>query len=300
MIRRKNHTLALQNGLYQHLMKKFYNRSIFATSLLLLALLLCNTSVNGQLITNGDMEAWTGNCPVNTAPDAWTNYSTGLGPDQGGTGCVGSTAAHGGSSYMNLVWINSGLREGATQNVTGLTLGNEYRISFWGINSNGVYADPGDVGFEIYMNSLPVFSTGNITPAGGWIEYSYTFIATALSEVIGVRVKDGTSGTSGSAGVDDFQVTELVGVRDAMMHEPSISLVRGQYQLLLEQGDYFIEDLKGISLTITNLTGQTVMSKSVDFNNGIAVADVSHLRSGIYVGYLEIEGHPTVIKFIVD
>ena len=118
--------------------------------------------------------------------------------------------------------------------------------------------------------------------------------------MIGVRVKDGTAGTSGSAGVDDFQVTELVGVRDAMMHEPSISLVRGQYQLLMEQGDYFIEDLKGISLTITSLTGQTVMSKSVDFNNGIALADVSHLRSGIYVGYLEIEGHPTVMKFIVD
>lgn len=280
-------------------MKKFYNRSIFATSLLLLALLLCNTSVNGQLITNGDMELWTGTCPVNTAPDSWDNYSTGLGPDEAGT-CTGTVSAHSGDSYMNLVWINSGLREGATQTVNGLTMGAEYRISFWGINSNGVFASTGDCGFEIYKNSTPVFTTGNITPGGAWIQYSYDFTATSPTEIIGLRVKDGPSGTSGSGGVDDFQVTELVTVRDAMMHRPSISLVRGQYQLLMEQGDYFIEDLKGIPLTITNLNGQTVVAKNVDFENGVALLDVSSLRSGIYIGYLEIEGHPTVSKFIVD
>jgi hypothetical protein len=91
-----------------------------------------------------------------------------------------------------------------------------------------------------------------------------------------------------------------VSVRDAMMHRPSISLLRGQYQLLMKQGDYFIEDLKNIPLTITNLAGQTVVAKNVDFENGVALLDVSSLRSGIYIGYLEIEGHPTVSKFIVD
>jgi hypothetical protein len=264
------------------------------------ALLLSFGIGHAQFIVNGDMEAWPPNCPLNTVPDSWTNYSTtAAAPDQAGT-CAGTVTSHSGSSHMNLGWINSGLEEGAVQTVSGLTLGTEYRISFWGINNQGLYATPGDVVLEIHKNSLMVFTTPNLVSGGAWTEYIFDFVATAPSEVIGVRVKPGTSGTSGAAGVDDFAVTELVGIRDGMLHKPGVHPNPAQDRVYITQGDYVVGDLQHVPFTVSNLLGQVVLQSEVNFTSQLASFDVSTLRPGVYVLQMMVGEHEVSTKIVKE
>lgn len=267
--------------------------------LLAAGFLLAATTAQAQLWANGGFELWTGACPTNTAPDSWTNYSTGLGPDEAGT-CAGTVTAREGDSYMNLVWINSGLQEGASQSVTGLTIGKEYRITFYAVNSNGLYANPGDCAVEVHQNSLSIFSTGNLTPGGTWTPYSVTFTAVAPSETFAFRVVPGTSGTSGSAGVDEASVTEVVGVRDAMMHRVTAypnPVMDGR--LRIDQGDYIAADAWQGGYTVSNMLGQAVLQGEAAFSGGTAMVDVASLRPGQYVIALQTEIGPQVLRFMV-
>lgn len=280
-------------------MENIYKTSLLKSGLFLLALVCCSGLLRAQFITNGDFESWTGNCPLNVAPNSWTNYSTpGAAPDQAGT-CAGTVTAHGGASYMNIGWINTGLMEGAVQTISGLTLGRTYRITFWGINSQGLYATPGDCMIQLHQNSISVFSTPNLVSGGAWTMYTYDFVGTSPSEVVGVRVVPGTSGTSGSAGVDDFQVTELVDVRDAMMHPITVWPSPTTDALYIDQGDYYTSDLQGVAYTVTNIVGQTMQESALNFANGKARLDLQGYRPGIYTLSMMVEGQKEVRKFMV-
>ncbi len=265
--------------------RAFYTSSPLKFSLLLLALLLIGTWSQAQLIFNSSFETWTGACPVNTAPDSWTNYTAGpgLGPDQAGT-CAGTVTSHTGDSHMNLVWINSGASEGASQTFT-TTFGATYRVSFFARNGEGLYSSNGDVKLELYQNSLVVYTSPNITPGGQWTNYTWEFTTASITETIAIRVIPGTNAApgSGAAAVDDFTVTELVNVRDAMLHHPHVYPNPVQDIAYISQGDYVRGDLRNVPFRIDNLMGQVVLESATDFTGGNARLDLSALRPGVYV-----------------
>lgn len=277
--------------------KNIYSVSSVAKGIGMAALLLlAHLAPAQQFITNGDFEAWTGNCPTNTPPDSWTNYSTSLGPDEGGA-CAGSVTAHGGSSYMNLVWINSGLQEGATHTVQNLTIGVAYRISFWAINSQGLYANPGDCILELHRNSQMVYATPNLASGGAWTQYTYDFTATGPVEPVALRVVPGTTGTSGSVGVDDFSLTPVVGVHPGMRHQVTVFPSPATDVLHVSLGD--MGSVSQVPFSISNLVGQQIQRSTVDFQQGRTAMDLATLHAGIYFLTLELDGEQATEKFVV-
>ena len=189
--------------------------SFNAIQLIVMVLLftMC-TSVQGQVIVNGDFELWPAGCPYNVAPNGWTNFSTSLGPDQAGT-CAGSVVSHQGNSHMNLVWYSSnGLKEGATQMISGLTIGAVCEIEFYAINDQGLYSFGDPAILDFYVDSTVVFTTPELFSGGAWTAYTVSFTPTATSQKIGFRVKYGTSGTSGCVGIDAVSVLNPTGTED--------------------------------------------------------------------------------------
>jgi hypothetical protein len=270
------------------------------TYFFLLALLLTTSvSMAQNVIVNGDFELWTGTCPTNIAPDGWTNYSTQLGPDEAGT-CFGGVTAHGGSSFMNLVWINSGIMEGASQNLQNLTMNAVYRISFWGINSQGIYANPGDCMLEIHRNSTSIFSTPNLVSGGAWTYYSVDFTVTSPFEPIAVRCVGGASGTSGSAGVDDFSVAELVGVEDGLATDVQLypNPVEDRLHVYVGNSLRGVEGL--VQVDVVNLLGQRVLEMNCNLIDGQGAVDVQGLSAGVYYLRIHAEGEEVVRKFMIE
>lgn len=249
----------------------------------------------GQLtVINGDFEAWPSGCPYNTAPNNWTNYSTSLGPDQSGT-CAGTLTSHSGSSHMNLVWIDSGLEEGAVQNVGGLTAGVTYRISFWGANNQGLYSAGGDCIIEIHRNSTPIFATPNLVSGGPWTEYSVEFTASASTETLGVRVKQGNSGTSGSAAVDDFSVSNAVSIHDALFQAFSISPNPAASSLRVSYAGSESANCRVLSV----MGAEVLPPVSLMASTGTDL-DISTLSPGIYLLEMTAGSQRAVRKFIKE
>jgi hypothetical protein len=276
----------------------FYPTRMRFQHLFLFGLLLLSGFAKAQLAANGGFEDWTGTCPTNTPPDAWTNYSTALGPDE--AGCAGTVTSHSGSAHMNLVWINSGLQEGASQIVSGLTMGTTYRISFWAINDNGLYADPGDCILEVHRNTVPTFSTPNLVAGGAWTYYSVDFVASAPFETIALRVTPGTGGTSGSVGVDDFAVEIPVGIHDGMQQAFSIYPNPANGDVYVRQAESLTNNLGQVGYTISNVLGQQVHQSVADFTTGDAKLNLPTLLPGVYYLKMTIDGENLVQKFIMN
>jgi hypothetical protein len=167
----------------------------------LLALGLAHKS-EAQLISNGNFEFWPSGCPYNISPNSWTNFSTQLGPDQAGN-CAGTVLSVQGNSHMNLVWHSAiGLIEGAKQIVQGLIIGRTYHLNFYAINDQGLYSYGDPAFLEIYLDSTVIFTTPELVSGGSWTSYSIQFTANSNSKTIGFKIKPGSTGTSGSVGID--------------------------------------------------------------------------------------------------
>jgi hypothetical protein len=278
-------------------MIRMKNRSTLSLQLLL-ALICCASFAQAQLIVNGDMELWTGNCPLNTPPDGWTNYSTQLiGPDQAGT-CAGTVTSHSGSSHMNLCWIFTGTQEGAIQTLNNLPMGITCHVEFWAINNNGLYADPGDCRVEVHRNSTPIYSTQNLVAGGAWTYHTVDFVVNSPIEPIGIRVVAGTAGTSGSAGVDDFSVTQLVNVGEPGKNVLKVYPVPTTDALFIDLGDGLVQNLGDVPFVVRNVVGQTLEKGQVSFAGGKARLDLEHLQAGVYFLDLLVEGEQVVRKFV--
>lgn len=280
------------------------NRKMFTLKNLLFAALFGTfcfsvTTANAQqLLINGDIELWIPGCPYNTAPDNWNNYSTSLGPDQAGT-CAGTRVAQQGSSYMNLVWTDAGLREGASQIVSGLVVGVMYKVTFYAANSNGLYAATGPGAIDVQLDQVSIFSSPETPMGGSWVQYEVEFTATATSHTIAFQVLPGSTNTSGSMGVDNIVLGPSVGIRDNMMHELSLYPNPVSDVLMIDQGDYITEDLADVRISILNIVGQTVQSGVVNFSSGKASVDVQDLEAGVYFMQLEIGDETKIEKFLV-
>ncbi|HQF27623.1 MAG TPA: T9SS type A sorting domain-containing protein [Bacteroidia bacterium] len=237
---------------------------------------------NAQNIINGDFESWPPNCPYNVAPNGWINFSTSLGPDQAGT-CAGSVVSHQGNSQMNLVWYTgSNLFEGAEQTISGLSVGDVYHLGFYAINDQGLYSFGDPVILEVYVDSAVVFSTPELTSGGAWVNYSVDFTATNVSHTIGFKVNQGSTGSSGSVGVDEVSFVNLTGLNN-LSYENKISIYPNPFtqttKIRLDQ------KLNDASLSIYNSVGQLVKQlKNISSQEVTLQRD--NLPSGMYSVHL--------------
>jgi hypothetical protein len=176
--------------------------------LILIGGILSSQLTFGQTLLNGDMETWPSDCIVNTAPTSWVNFTAGtpgLGPDDAGV-CAGTTPAFDGDSYSNLVWSTS-FWEGMSFTFTDLTPGVSYDLSFQGRNSNGTWASTGSIYIDVYHNGVVIFTTAELFAPDTWNLYTVNFTAISATDVIAFQVVNGSSGTSGSAGIDAVAIT---------------------------------------------------------------------------------------------
>ena len=232
-------------------------------------------STNAQTPANAGFETWPGNCPVNTAPTSWSNFSTSLGPDQAGT-CAGTVVSQQGISHMNLVWSNTGLAEGADQLVSGFTTSTSYSVNFYAIEDRGLYASTGSVFLDVYVNSVVVFSTPELFNLGPWTMYSANFVSSGISQTIGFRVRAGGTGTSGSVGVDDVTIVTTTGIKNNL--DPSLVTIFPnpvQHQLNITMPP----DLIAKNISIHSIYGQLVYALTTGDMN---VIQLPELAPGIY------------------
>lgn len=163
-------------------------------------------SLHAQTIAEPGFENWPPNCPVNTAPNGWTNFSTSLGPDQAGS-CAGTVVSYEGSSHMNLVWYSvTALEEGAAQVITGLAPGSTYEVSFYAIHNQGLYADLDPTKLQAFINGTTVLTTPDLVSGIPWALFSFTFVADSTAAELGFQVIAGSTGTTGCVGVDAVSI----------------------------------------------------------------------------------------------
>ena len=273
-------------------MKKIILRKMLIT----FTVILISATCSGQTIKNGSFESWPSGCPYNVVPDNWTNFSTSLGPDQAGT-CAGTVTSYQGSSHMNLVWYSTnGLYEGAIQTLTGLTSGTSYQINFYAINDQGLYSYGDPVILDVYLNNSVIFSTPELTSGGNWTKYSVNFTATATSHNFGFKVQAGSTGTSGSVGIDAVVFDGTEGT-NTILNESEYNIYPNPFN------NEFIVDIqkqnfKDATFIIQNTLGQTVFVKQNLYPKDKKTINMKELPSGIYFINFTIDGKRAIKKLI--
>ena len=122
-------------------------------------------------------------------------------------------------------------REGVSQAITGMTVGQHYEITFQQANGllfeQGSYVGTGNVGgWEVFLDGISVVSSlssnDNSTPAldfpGAWSEGSVVFQATAASQTIEFRAY-------GSGAGPTMQFLDNVTIAATQIPEPSSALL---------------------------------------------------------------------------
>ena len=270
------------------------NKNLLLSTLLLLFLSNIFINAQAQFVTNGDFENWPTGCPFNTPPDNWLNFSSSLGPDQAGT-CAGTVTSYSGDSHMNLVWANNGLREGAEQVLATLVSGNTYRLSFYAINNQGLYADPGSVILDVYVEGFLVYSTPELSNGGSWTEYTYNFTPTSTS--IGFKVEQGLSGTSGSVGIDLVTVTDLTSIEEetsGLQVELYPNPAQDELFLSLPAGT------RNTTVEIIDTWGKKVLHTSPGIRGQQATLDVADLASGVYLVRIQVENEWVTHRILIQ
>lgn len=276
-------------------MRQFtFFKTIFLSCFLLVLQL---KQLAAQSIQNGDFESWNGNCPYNTVPVGWTNFSTNLGADKAGN-CTGSVAPYQGDAHMNLVWYSStGLIEGVTQSIDSFAIGASYDLGFQAINNQGLYSFGAPVFCEVYVNGNVIFTTPELFDGGPWTAYTASFVATNDTMTIGFKVKNGLSGTSGSLGIDAVSFLNLTptqpinDLQDAILFPSPIE-------------DYLYITLKEpiqkfCSITLINSLGQMVYHDIQFQQLKQFEIDFSQLAVGSFIVKINIDGiiiHRHLIK----
>jgi len=170
-------------------MKK--NRSIKTSSLTFFFVILLSFSSWGQIVSNGDLELWTG-----STPDDWTTIDGGI------TTAHETTEIHEGISSANIdVTTGSQASTDFRQSVS-ITSGNDYHVSVW------IKHTEGHMKARLYIDGYQGYSDNSNTST--WQEMTYDFTASSSSIEVGLRFYD-QSGFDGAeiVYVDDFTITDL-------------------------------------------------------------------------------------------
>jgi hypothetical protein len=257
-------------------------------------LLFFSTNINSQSLLNGGFESWPPGCPFNTAPDDWTNFSTNLGPDQAGS-CTGSVTSQEGNSHLNLVWsTSSGLYEGVQQAVSGLTVGKTYSLTFYAIEDAGLYSGGGSCVVDVYLNSNVVYSTPELSSGGSWAMHTINFVASSTSQDIKFRVRDGSIGTSGSAGIDDVRISVMTGLKNTLS-DRDFNIYPNPFidKVHIETKDHQNANVRIYSVLGHSFIGQYKLNYSND-----NTLDLNFLPLGIYWFHLNVDGKSAVKKVV--
>ena len=164
-----------------------------------------------ELTTNGTFEQ---PGPVyltfNTAtPDGWTLTGT---PDllNDITTVAGTTWAPAptGERFVHIS-VSNGNSEGISQQLTGLTAGESYVVSFYQTISTTIFTSQVDGFFEVSVGGQTLNSATMVQPGLGnqssWQNQSFTFVATGPTETLTILARQVSSGNT-SLGIDSVSV----------------------------------------------------------------------------------------------
>jgi hypothetical protein len=243
-------------------------------------LLFFSIETNSQTLLNPSFEFWTGNCPINIAPNDWTNFSSSLGPDQAGN-CAGNVIPYEGDSHMNLVWYETNsLYEGASQSITDLEIGKEYEMSFYAVHDQGLYAYNDNIILDVYLSGNVVFSTPELSSGFPWYYYSVNFFADSVSKLLAFKVRGGTSGLSGSVGVDAIHFTSTSSIKHNSYKETSEILYPNPFSDYITI-EHLVENISKIC--IYDHLGRIILTNNL-LNNLVPLKKINteHLSKGSY------------------
>jgi hypothetical protein len=257
----------MKNRSYHRLSSKIFGTLLFVVLLF---------SLPAQSIINGSFEEWPDSCSVDIPPIGWSNFSVTGGPDQRGLFCEGSIIPYEGDSYMSLLWSSGGgfIRQGASQFVSGLIIGQTYTISFYVIPCDYYgYNEP--INMLVYIDSSLIYVTPEIDPDDDWTPYFTEFTATDTHTKLAFQALEFDQGSSSYAalGIDAVSLSVTTG-----LNEPGVS----PFHLFPNPaGDVLhIAGMQkaGSLIKIIDLRGQIFLTALYD-KNGI---DISMLTPGIY------------------
>lgn len=164
-----------------------------------------------QVAVNNNFENWPTSCAINQPPTGWTTFTTWTTTDPDEAGCNGQVVPFSGNAHMNLVWSTGSnvFSEGAEQLISGFSPGTQYSITFWAIHNQGLWASTGKSVCDVYIDSVLVYTTPEMTNGGAWALNTVTFTATATSHLLGFRTEKGPTATlsSGSVGIDSLLIS---------------------------------------------------------------------------------------------
>ncbi len=155
----------------------------------------------------------TSTCSVNTVPDGWVSFSNGgQNLDECDFSICASTIpaqASEGNSYGRAYAATLTTGEGLAQQVDELIIGNEYEISFDFAGSN-LLPGSDNCRWHIFLDNLEVDATIVFSAAEAqWSTHTFSFLASNTSHVFGFRAFNATQGSGGSAGIDNFVITNI-------------------------------------------------------------------------------------------
>ncbi len=282
---------------YFSLNKKF---NLFL-NLLLVMFLFSGFISRGQIIANGDFEAWT-----NGTPDAWTPIDSGIevSPE--------SSTVHGGSFAAKIDVTSTDQTKTDFRQTINLVSGHDYELSVW------VYHTDGKLRARIYVdNNFYNYSDNSIL--GSWQKITKTFTASNSSIEIGLRFYDQASSSINEVVyIDDFNIIDLS--QPTINVSPS-SLTGFQYiegngpsaeQFFTVDGNYLTDDIiitPPTNWEISLNSGGTFQTTPIHLSHSggnvstttIYIRMIAGLTANSYSGYIDCSSTgATTQKVAVD
>jgi gliding motility-associated-like protein len=146
-------------------------------------------------------------------PDGWLSFSNGgQNLDECDFSICASTIpaqASEGNSYGRAYAATLTTGEGLAQEVQGFIVGDEYEVSFDFAGSN-LLPGSDNCRWHLFLDNVEVDATIVFSAAEAqWTTHTFTFIANSTSHVLGFRAFNATQGSGGSAGIDNFVITNI-------------------------------------------------------------------------------------------
>lgn len=205
-------------------------------------LLLMSSQVNAGTLpafANGGFEGYTGNTNIHNSdvPPGWT--TTGGTPDTfDGDTDFGSytweSSSTGGDFLHGIGWQPSWTESALQVGLGGLTIGQEYEISFEQSISRSIWSQTGGywaITFGAETQNSDLMAIPDYDELGGWDWYTMIFTASSEIQTLEVAAMSDTSGLRTDLGIDSFYLGTVGGNPDnpdtpvAPVPEPSTYLL---------------------------------------------------------------------------
>jgi hypothetical protein len=236
-------------------------------------------------------EQWADSCEWNTPAIGWTNFSSySNGPDQRGIYCDGSRTPFDGDHYMGLYGCAGSAitMEGAEQQITGLTIGDYYTVSFYAIAGDSIYYAV-DLSVYAYLDSVMVFESAPILKTDTWQQFQFSFQATDTIVDLALMTTDwGNYCSLATIGLDLVTINKGVGLSDEQSIEFILYPNPASDQLFIKTSKNIESPVQIVDVSGNVVFESTVLDKQID---------VSILESGLY--FLRLKNLPSTSQRFV-